>query len=454
MGLLTRIKEWASTGAKVQPSDSYIANGWLYLVRPPRQYWNWVENARDKLINRVLAFVEARGTASPAGGFYAFCSRLGTSWSDPKQTPNYLSTGTVIKDSCFGWDAAGELPVLYVLQGNDIYPVTGAWEYDANPVRGSALSISYPSTPVDVMSICSDGSYLYVVWAATGGNLTMTKLDLATWTGSPVWNADLGIAYSNVDPEKTKSTIGNETTVAVVAFSLSGTIPVIYVVNAASGVVAAGNGNWSGTTFFLETGAEIVSDGSEVFIVIADLVIGDYVFKLGSASLSDPTTSPYSPRTIATVDSAAHHYFPTGLAIVNGHVVMANMVGNLYMFSEDRDSLDPILDLLHVETQTFDDKGPLLASDDLGLWYYQRGYYYVETGDNAFMLRRIPSGVFDPRARVTTSPPREATVQPIVIDADAGSDGVYPGRLLSDSRDMWLVTQAGDIFRTVNTLAR
>lgn len=40
---------WAETGDNTKPLDSYIGQGWL-AVKPPRQYFNWLDNRQDNAI--------------------------------------------------------------------------------------------------------------------------------------------------------------------------------------------------------------------------------------------------------------------------------------------------------------------------------------------------------------------------------------------------------------------
>ena len=40
---------WASLGDNTKPADSYITNGWE-TVKPPRQYFNWIDNRQDSAI--------------------------------------------------------------------------------------------------------------------------------------------------------------------------------------------------------------------------------------------------------------------------------------------------------------------------------------------------------------------------------------------------------------------
>lgn len=40
---------WASLGDNTKPVDSYITNGWE-TVKPPRQYFNWIDNRQDSAI--------------------------------------------------------------------------------------------------------------------------------------------------------------------------------------------------------------------------------------------------------------------------------------------------------------------------------------------------------------------------------------------------------------------
>lgn len=47
---------WASLGDNTKPLDSYIEQGWL-AVKPPRQYFNWLDNRQDNM----LAYVNQAG---------------------------------------------------------------------------------------------------------------------------------------------------------------------------------------------------------------------------------------------------------------------------------------------------------------------------------------------------------------------------------------------------------
>lgn len=47
---------WASLGDNTKPVDSYITNGWE-AVKPPRQYFNWLDNRQDS----ALAYIYQAG---------------------------------------------------------------------------------------------------------------------------------------------------------------------------------------------------------------------------------------------------------------------------------------------------------------------------------------------------------------------------------------------------------
>lgn len=47
---------WAELGDNTKPLDSYIQNGWE-AVKPPRQYFNWLDNRQDSL----LAYINQAG---------------------------------------------------------------------------------------------------------------------------------------------------------------------------------------------------------------------------------------------------------------------------------------------------------------------------------------------------------------------------------------------------------
>ena len=99
MSIIDKLLVWASTGDKTDPGSSYIANGWQINARPPRQYWNYVENIRDSRINSVIDAIEARGTSKADMTAEELCSGMVTlfdKWHAPGAYPNYLATGVSI----------------------------------------------------------------------------------------------------------------------------------------------------------------------------------------------------------------------------------------------------------------------------------------------------------------------------------------------------------------------
>lgn len=454
MGLFERLREWASAGSMTDPGDSYIAAGWQYRVRPPRQYWNYVENDRDSKINKLASAVEQLGTVSPDATYQDLCAERAPDWSEPMASPNYLSTGTVTKDSCVIWDHVNNKPRLLVLQGNNIYPVEAPWDYSAAPVLGSALSLSYASTPDDVICICSDGDYLFVAYGVTSGEVIFSKFSLVTFTGTDLWGYGSGINYDDINAYTANIIVADDDYLAFHVYDPTGGgyIKIVTMLRT-SGARTSGYGNGIAGDAAYWKSSKIVSDGTHVYWIAAvDIGGGSFDWILCSALIATPASSSYSRITIdGNVLATANDIEPVGLSYIRGVVVVSNLIGQIYMYVPGEGTIRTQLEIDGIDAVASTvSAGPVMASDGLNLWYFtlEVGILYT----SGYVLYKIPSGLVTRGADTTGL--RSITLNGLFVDEDTHTTDHDMGNLLNDGRDLWLVTEIGDLFRITNPGAR
>lgn len=456
MGILTKIREWASSGDREQPTDEYIAEGWQRLHRPPRQYWNWVENARDKMINAIVDAAESSRTTPGQAVASELCEGFVTAtskWHDPASFPNVLATGVSIKDACLGYDAVNEVPFLWVAYGDaSIAKLTGPWEYDAAPSLSAAVTLDYPSTPDYVLAICCDADYLYVAWCVTDGDIQVTKFNASTY--AEVWTTDTGM---------TSTTYGVYARLIVastlrLALLLPGNCDDgaavgegVGILLKSDGTFTPGFGDWAGGAgygFAPESG-RLVSDGTHVYwLLTAANGPDDNDYVLHSAKITDPTTSDYDPLTICTVaNTGTGADRPTGLICLGvSRLVAACPNGSTYILDPGNDDADDLVTPAEYGIGGANDNVEMmLGFDGLNVWIYAVAACF-ESVNGAMTLFKLPSGYCDPHLP-NTGDQTEVWLNRIVLGEGETTSNALAGEFVFDGRDLWLLTPSGDIYR-------
>lgn len=440
MGLIQQIVEWASLGAKIEPLTSWIQNGWQYRQRPQRQYWNWFENHRDEKINALIDAESSLRTISPGADYTSMCEGLNPDWADPMTSRNYLSTGTAIKDSCIGWDHDNNKPVLYVLQGNNIYPVDAPWDHSAAPSLGSALSLTYNQTPVDVMGICSDGDYLFVVYGVSGSYIYLAKFSLISFTGTDLWGVSTGLTYSVV-PDSTISdfiVIDSDRIGLLIATIAQPAYMEVFSILKTTGAWNKGYGNGTSSDYMTPKESRLVSDGARVYWLVYEASGGSRQYYLNSALISAPTGSPFARISIgASVSDVNYSDHFSGVALCRGKILCGTTMGEIFMYTPGDASSVDLIDAQNLSDNT-ENYPIILKSDGLNVWLFTLTGAFGGT----YVFYRIPSGYFSD-SLVSGS----IDVDRILIDENSFTAGYKIGNLLFDGRDMWMVSQPGDLLR-------
>ena len=363
-------------------------------------------------------------------------------WADPMTSRNYLSTGTAIKDSCVGWDHVNNKPVLYVLQGNNIYPVEAPWEHSAAPSLGSALSLSYTYTPSDVMGICSDGDYLYVVYGVSGAYVYFAKFSLITFTGTDLFGVATTVSYDTI-PDSTVCdfiVIGDDYVGLLLGTITQPAYMEVFTVVKATGAYYAGYGNGTASDYMGPRDARLVSDSLRMYwLTYNDLGGGQRQYYLNSALITTPTGSPFSRIAIgSSVSNTNYSDHFSGLALCRGIVACSTTAGEVVAYTPGGSTSSEVVDISNLPDSS-DNYPVVMRSDGLNVWLY------TQKAGGSYAFYRIPSGYFS-EAAVSGS----ISADRIIVDETAFTAGQKSGNLLFDGRDMWFVSQPGDLFRICN----
>lgn len=453
MAMLQKLKEWCSTGDKTQPSDGYIAAGWAALTRPPRQYWNWVENTRDKMINALIDLFAACGTAPPQAVPAHLCAGyIYTLWASPELKPNYLDTTATIQDVCLGWDWTNNKPRLYVVTGNTtISRIEAPWDYSDSPEMSAALTLNFSPAPTRILAICSDASYLYVLYGVVDSLLYVAKFSTITGSSTPVATIAAGGAfnpYHAFDYLTTRMILADDTHLGIVRTPYPPATDLeVHTVDTALSTVQSEL--ISGGIFPDLRGPCLATDGTLMYFIGFTEIPGvsrDYsLYRFAISDLS------YDSFPIATVAAGEGYwsYQPTGMVVVGENVVISNALGCLWIYS----MLDhEVYDVAKVEgsialVDPHDDYGIMLGFDGLNVW----GVFLELNEDPApdtvhWEAYKISAAYFNRHNR-NTDFTNVAPVSRVHIDFDDVSSNAPNGRWVFDGRDMWLVFRSGQIFR-------
>jgi hypothetical protein len=448
MGLLERIREWAASGAKTDPGDSYIENGWAYRVRPPRQYWNYVENERDKAINRLVDADAAQGTAPGGAGLGDVCSGLyGHQWALPGHAPNILDAAGNIWSSCVGKNISDpSKPSLYILLSDEeIYPVTGCWDYSDSPAMGSALALSYPATPTEVCSVASDGDYLFVLWGLTSSNFKVSCFSLLNFSGAEVWTVDTGVTYTSPPLWKYSDLIVASDTYLAALVSSSTAYEFVRIPRSGA---AASHAEEAGGLTITPRCVKLVSDGTYLYCMGSTVSGSDWISKMIRVTIANLSTQNviFVGGVVSTTYNIGHF---TGLISTSDNMVAVSEEGKVYLVNKSLGGTDAFycFDLTGFSPPASDtDFGVFLGSDGINIWGMWLDLWDYAPTYNFFSIP-IAELVYYAEDSPT---PREIKPAKIVVESYELDTTVRMGTALFDGRDMWFVLETGKMYRICN----
>lgn len=463
MSFISDLIAWATSGTRdAEYSDAKKAAGWEIGEPPVARRWNAREYERDTLINYTKHLAEAAHTAPPQASVDDLCGGfLSTSWHKPTDSINTTWTGIVIVDACLGFNTSTNRPFIWVLRNDgDIYKITGCWDYSATPLLSSAVTLSYPTTPDRVLSLCADSEYLYVLWDTSAGNYRVTKF---TYAGAEVWTTDTGVLSAlGASGECDKIILADADNVAVTlptyAFGdvLNRTIGIL---TKAAGTMTSGTGSWvSGTGDAMDyQNAKIVSNGDHIFWVGYQLNTERYYY-LMSAKISSPATSDYASSSIRVESASEPWTWPKGLVNIGGDIVITCPDGAVGVYSiTDEDVKWPFyFNAASGFPANLEDAQDVVAGfDGQRLWYH---FLYYDSGPprNNNIIQVIPAGEINGRVHYggPAGTNTHTAGNPIAIETATFQDTYVDGKLIFDGQDMWWVRRNGYVYRLTNPGAR
>ena len=416
---------------------------------------------------RMMAFrLMNNGTTRPPHAYREdICSGLlSQQWQAPGDDPNFLSVGHNVVDSCVGWSYPKDKPVLFLAcDDNAVRWIDEPWDYNDHLNLGAPLGLSYYATPSNVLGVCSDARYLYVVYrVASDDSLRVSKYDIQNFTGSYIWDVALGETVPDDDDvEYVKIIVASGATVAVSIPRPIGTNGVAIIAKT-TGAIAKGNGN---NTAYTIAGSrthygKIVSDGYHVFW-IGKAGTSTLTFYLASAKITNPTTSDYSLNTLASgvSDSDAHKHFK-GLLNVggpNGVVLVHNADGEINQFRKlDNASSGTrkITPFSRYPMTVHGEYSLMSGHDGMNAWFHLVGYD-VAKDEPVATICKVPLGWFGRRGgKAGVDNYDDIIPDRVYLDWWGLSVDGPIGRLLFDGRDMWACFRGGVLHRICNPMAR
>ncbi|MCK9556298.1 hypothetical protein M0R36_10905 [bacterium] len=388
-------------------------------------------------------------TAPPQASPNALCEGLPNAvdkWHDPAAFPNTLTTGVAIRDACLGW-GTDTRPFLWVSHGDDsIAKLTGCWDYEGAPALAAAVSPSYPSTPDMVLAICCDSDYLYIAWCATAGDIQVTKFDAATL--AEVWTCDTGVTSSAYE-DRIRLIVANTSNLAILLPGNcdDGTVGYgVAIITKSDGTiypktsVAAG----VGVSFVPESGA-LVSDGTAVYFLWLDNVGGgtrDYT--LSRTVIATRTNTNTLIRQVTVPNWGT---YPGGLVAVSaGRILIPCCNGEVDLYDDGT-----VYNQFDIDATAWDGVGASeyglpVGFDGLNVWL---GFLlYGEQPAGYHRLVKAPASVCAP-VLGATPPASHPVISPsfVALEADTRPANAWPGNMVFDGRDMWLVHPDGHVYR-------
>ena len=126
------LETWASSGDKVAPDVSKMAQGWLMAERPPYEYMNWLQNEFGKKLNHLLMYGGAEWNANTTYPVGAMVTHSGEPWvaliANSNSTPTAVNVnwttaaGDVVDDTSpqLGGPLDANGNAVYLAQGTDV----------------------------------------------------------------------------------------------------------------------------------------------------------------------------------------------------------------------------------------------------------------------------------------------------------------------------------------------
>lgn len=406
-----------------------------------------VDTAKDNQTWQAL-MARLSNTAPPQATPAEICAGMpDVDWADPAAAPNYLDTGEYIIDACMCFDKATSTPFLAIVHDdNTLQFVSGPWRYSSSPSLDAAPSISWGTTPDQLMAVCSDGEYLYVAWRQTGGTVRVSQFTVANWTGTEVRTWNTGITPTA--KQGTKLVSASDARLGFMIPSASNGIYLGSIVKTGS-TVASDNFAAYDTDF---VGAKVISDGSFLYCLGRDESSSPTMaYALLQAAIYDPTqqTITAMPGFFASTSNVMG--MPTSIQRVRDLIVITTMTGSILAYNPGTSTMRQLF--ADLDFAPYDNSmlyGTAIGSDGKNIHLFM-----VEDDDigsyGYYSVFKVPIGEFMWEAyRAALQVDLPQTRNRITAWSTSMQYNTPAAYLLFDRRDMWLVMVTGHIYRICN----
>ena len=405
----------------------------------------------------ALDALKASGTAPPQSTPAEMCSGLlgapDIAWCDPSIAPNFADAATDVVDACVSLDPDTGIPVLFlVTDANTVLPVNpGPWKYDAAPTIGGALTLNLSPAADALLSICSDGSYVYLMYGAADGHAYIAKFSTENVFTSPpedtidvLSNYSAGGAYKH----RYRLIVANSGYLGFIA-------PVSTTPVAITGVVDKGFNAVSIEThssYYLENKAiGIVSDGTYLYAIAFESGTTPRDYRLIKSPISDLSSTVF--RDILSADSLDWYEHPTGLYAVGENVVISRPQGEIYLYNLTYDNVSYIgtLPITPFTDDPYDHYGVVIGFDGINLWFHglDTGVQPPTISNAVHSIYPISAGFFNRLSRQWGNP-NTITSVPVRVDSREVTEYRPVGKILFDRKDVWFILRDGTIYRIAN----
>ena len=309
--------EWSASGDNVDPGDTKRDDGWAVGERPPAQWFNFLENERDKMLNSLAdAATHARGGHPPGIDITKIGRRNQLNsyeqWAMPWHTNDAVITAFAggVSSSAIGWDSSKNCPVMFLTSpdNDDDLKAVDCWDY-TQVVNSQPYTVSYsPGFTADYTDankpiVACDGFLYMLLKNSTNNYWYLQKYAIADWTGTPLFSVPW---ITNVDQVDAKITDMCEVTDGVsgkLGIMIVGDDNEVHVKTIGKDGTSAASISWSSGTWF-DCEHYLRSDGSYIYGV-AYVVSGEtapgYVVR-ADVALSSITVTDWGDATQRAYD--------------------------------------------------------------------------------------------------------------------------------------------------------
>jgi len=470
MKRFSRLIKWAFSGDRSPARiDAEKLAGWVEGEAPLYTEWNEVEYNRDRLINDNALRADLKGPMPPNVTRQRLCAGLmdaSDHWYRPDYGHQFYEHAAAIVGSCLGWEwqtseTIYDKPVIFIVDSNSqVRKISNLWNAGETMTVSSALGLTFPYTSSHIFDICSDASYLYVLWERSStGQPYVSRYSLTSSLGL-VLTPDLSTAVDNsvgvwtsLEDSGSRIICADDDNLGIMLEYTNGPAVSIMAKDGTAQDYGIGNmgGLGGGGNYEL---LSLYTDETRVYWLNRERPGSDDLTYLNSALISDPTTSDLTRKLIATTAATSPNLAPRSILVLPGALALTDNTGRIWQYIPSTDAVDSLLTIDNRGTWPYtvsDYYGTALGTDGTSLWLQKPESAAGPT--ESMSLHKIPLGVL---GLYSSNPTDFATIYGSRIDVGVPNmtAGYSSGKFLSDGRSMFFVSRGGFVLRIANPQGR